>query len=394
MLASDIPVKLVEAFAKSAGGAFIRTIPKTSADPFAASLDLGFPPDTFIDPGAGGEPPDGRDVNGILNMVSAWVWWQAAGGPIKYDGTFQTAVGGYAKGAVVGSTVLVGLYWISLVDSNTTNPDTAGAGWVPFSRVRLSANTNFYINNSTGNDLNDGLSPGTAWLTPQHAWNTLQALYDLNGFSATFNFADGNYTTGFSAGGTLVGQGNGAVGVQLRGNTVTPGNVTFTAGSGISAIICRDNAAISIQGFKITSTGTGAAGIEALSGGRVTINGPMEYGACAGAQIASHDQGSINITNSYLVSGGGDAHYLAYSGGQLAGSGLTVTVSGGPTFVTAFAECNIVGAILMLGNTYSGGVTGSRFTVTQNGVITTGGGGANYFPGSSPGTQSTGGQYT
>jgi len=135
MQASDIPSKFQKAFGEDATTGFIRTVPETTADAAAASLTLGFPPQTFLQIGDGGTPPDGRDVNGILFQISAWTKWLNAGGPVPYDGTFQTSVSGYPKGAFIKSATTDNLYWLSTVDGNTTNPDTGGAGWVCFSPV-------------------------------------------------------------------------------------------------------------------------------------------------------------------------------------------------------------------------------------------------------------------
>lgn len=129
MQSSDIPSKSPKVFAQDATGSYVRTVPQTTADPAAASFELGFPPQTFTDEGAGGTPPDGRDFNGILGFLSAWSRWQQTGAPIAYDAAFQTAVGGYPLGAVVASAVTLGTFWLSTVENNLTNPDTGGAGW-------------------------------------------------------------------------------------------------------------------------------------------------------------------------------------------------------------------------------------------------------------------------
>jgi hypothetical protein len=130
---SQIPNKFQKAFASLAGGAYIRTIPVNTPDPDAASQELGFPPPTMAPVGAGGVPPDGRDMNGVLNNLSGWAIWQAAGGCFPpYDATFQGAVGGYPAQAIVGSLSVPGAFWRSTTDNNTTNPDTGGAGWTAF----------------------------------------------------------------------------------------------------------------------------------------------------------------------------------------------------------------------------------------------------------------------
>jgi len=132
MQASDIPAKIPEPFAKNAVvNTYKRAIPQTTTTPGAASWDLGFPPETFNDPNAGGFPPNGMDANGVLNAISAWSQWvQAGGAPIAYDSTFQTTVGGYPNGAIVASLIFPGTWWRSTADNNTTNPDTGGANWV------------------------------------------------------------------------------------------------------------------------------------------------------------------------------------------------------------------------------------------------------------------------
>gem|GEM_PF-4503222 len=133
MQASQIPVKMPLVFAQNAGSGYIRTVPNPSqimSTPGAASFNDGFPPLTFSSPLVGGVPPDGRDFNGLLNAITAWNQWQQLGGPVTYDSTFQAAVSGYPKGAVVQSATSSGTFWLCTTDNNTTNPDTGGAGWV------------------------------------------------------------------------------------------------------------------------------------------------------------------------------------------------------------------------------------------------------------------------
>jgi hypothetical protein len=132
MLASQVPAQLPVVFASSAvSGTYIRTIPTTTADPTAASLTLGFPPETFVAVASGGALPDGRDVNGILNELAAPIQWNQAGMFYQYNPTFSAAIGGYPNGAVLQKSSGVGL-WVSTVDNNTSDPDTGGANWISF----------------------------------------------------------------------------------------------------------------------------------------------------------------------------------------------------------------------------------------------------------------------
>lgn len=140
MLASQIPTKFGIPFASSAGGAYSRPVPDASQigiQAGAASNTDGFPPVTFIPESAGGTPPFGQDFNGLLNQVTKWARWQAAGGPVPYDSAFQAAIGGYPLGATVAALTF-GYVWLSTTDGNATNPETGGAGWQQISLIGFS----------------------------------------------------------------------------------------------------------------------------------------------------------------------------------------------------------------------------------------------------------------
>jgi hypothetical protein len=132
MQASNIPTKFQKAWGASAGSGYIRTIPVASqigVTNGAASFTDGFPPATFSPVAAGGVPPFGQDFNGIFNEITSWDQWFQMGGPIKYDATFQSEIGGYPMGALVASATTLGTFWLATIDANTSNPDTGGAGW-------------------------------------------------------------------------------------------------------------------------------------------------------------------------------------------------------------------------------------------------------------------------
>lgn len=132
MQIADIPTKIDIIWASGADTSHVRPIPDTSSDPNAASWTLGFPPNTFVDPGAGGEPPNGEDMNGGLKALSAWINWLNAGGVTFYDSGFSASVGGYPKWATLANAATPGLFWISAVDNNMSDPDTGGANWLVF----------------------------------------------------------------------------------------------------------------------------------------------------------------------------------------------------------------------------------------------------------------------
>lgn len=133
MLSTSTPARFPIPFANAAGLAFIRPIPTASQigiQDGAASLTDGFPPDCFTPIVAGGVPPFGQDMNGLMYQATAWLQWLQAGGPVFYDTDFATAIGGYPKGALLTtSRWCPGTRWMSLVESNLVSPDNDGTGW-------------------------------------------------------------------------------------------------------------------------------------------------------------------------------------------------------------------------------------------------------------------------
>lgn len=146
------PPRIVEPFAVNATSDFITyPIPTTTVDALAASLSLGFPPSNFLDPADGGVLPSGADFNGILRMISAWAAYLGAGQRPFFDATLAAAMGGYALGAKLAQVAAPGSTWTNLVDGNTTNPDTGGAGWL---------SSDVVYSNAALATLNDVVLPG------------------------------------------------------------------------------------------------------------------------------------------------------------------------------------------------------------------------------------------
>ncbi|MBS0369009.1 MAG: tail fiber protein [Proteobacteria bacterium] len=132
MKIADIPTKYSIPFANAASAPYIAPVPVSpSATPGMASFTTGFPPLNFNQIAAGGIPPWGSDFNWMLNSITKWLRYVQAGGPLKWDSTFSTSIGGYPQGAVVQANTLgTGAYFISAVDDNTSNPNTGGANWI------------------------------------------------------------------------------------------------------------------------------------------------------------------------------------------------------------------------------------------------------------------------
>ena len=279
MQSNGAPPKFPVPFANAASAANVRPIPlgsQAAITPGAASLADGFPAVNFTPVSAGGIPPFGQDMNGILQQITAWVRWLSGGMPVVYDATFATLIGGYPKGTILSSASNSGGVWLSQVENNSTNPDAGGAGWIslfaplaPLASPALtgvptaptaarSTNTNQIattafvlgqasvaapimdgiatIGVSTGFARADHIHPTDTSLAPQHNW----AIYGTG--NNTFTVPAGvsrlivSVISGGGAGGTgaaYPGGGGGAGGRSKSVIGVSPGQVFYAfAGSG------------------------------------------------------------------------------------------------------------------------------------------------------------------
>lgn len=120
------PDLILTPFAQDAPPSAVDPIPETRvpSDPLEkATWTQGFPGLTMIPLAAGGIPPRGQDVNGVLKAISEHVVFQGGGGQYKWSAEYVAANGGYEKGAVIQSDDGLSSY-VSAVDSNTINPNT------------------------------------------------------------------------------------------------------------------------------------------------------------------------------------------------------------------------------------------------------------------------------
>lgn len=160
-MSAPTPQFIPEAFAMSAAGTNRNTIPAAPITSQRASFDLGFPPQTMTPIVAGGKPMLGPDMNGILYMLSSHTFYQQSGQPYRWNADVVVAIGGYAKGTILGSTDNVTI-WFNTVAGNSSDPDAAGAGWEPMF--------------SYGITLMPGTTGGTVTLTPAQATKSVLVL--------------------------------------------------------------------------------------------------------------------------------------------------------------------------------------------------------------------------
>lgn len=269
---------------------------------------------------------------------------------------------------------------------------------LPQLRKQLTADLSIYVS-PTGNDTNNsGLALSSPFLTLQRAWNYIISTLDLNGFNVTVNVANGTYSGGLNARGSVAGLGTGNT-VSFVGNVGSPGSVIIST-TNAHAISAQNGANFNISGFQLQATGTlggaAASGILSTVSSNVTINGAMIFGACTGFHLWA-TQAALITGNAitYTVSGSSQGHLAASGSGSIVLLGPTINVSGTLSFSIAFASAGNLALVSVTGSAInvSGTVTGTRYSVTSNSVISTSGGGANVFPGTVAGATSTGGQY-
>ncbi len=254
-------------------------------------------------------------------------------------------------------------------------------------RDKLTAARSYFVNGGTGSDSNSGLASGAAFATLQKAADTIAAL-DIATFNVTVNVADGTYTGGVVFNGPILGTGT----VSFVGNTTTPANcfLNLTNAYGFQV---NNGAAVTLSGFKIACASNGSA-LRATAGGRITVNGKMEFGACAYNHFDVNNAviGCSGVT--YTISGGAGAHWAISQSGAILAQSNTVTLSGTPAFTAAFATVDATSSLVCNASTFTGSATGSRYTVSGCSYIQTFGSGASYLPGNAAGTNPTGGQYS
>lgn len=259
-------------------------------------------------------------------------------------------------------------------------------------REPLAADRTYYVR-TDGSDSNNGLTNDAAgaFLTIQKAVDTVADQVDIRGFDVTIQVADGAYNAPVNLL-PYVGRTANARGVLLRGNPSTPSSVTIDLSAGACIGIFAAQPWL-VDGFSLSTTGSGTYCVTANTA-HVSLQ-TMEFRAASLAHVRAVSKGSISLLSSYSVSGGAQSHLFS---GQVStvfvAAGITVTLSGTPSFSTAFAEATSAANINTGGAlTFSGSCTGKRYSSSLNAVIGTNGGGPNVFPGTVAGTTATGGQY-
>jgi hypothetical protein len=330
-------------------------------------------------------------------------------------------VSGYAKSADANKAIRQGSFagaglsqWINqelvsvpiLDDGNlneyVTNLDNALRKLISsYIRVKASGTYNVYVSTASGNDSNDGLTPGTAFKTIQHGINYMLSNVDLGPYAAQVNIEAGTYNESLAVNTTPMGS-NGAIFLCTYNGQVA---ITGVYGTVLTA---QGGAVVVIAGnflMSCSSVLNYANGVILAVGGALIASDPrmnLTIGNSPGCvQFFADRSGVIFFGYGYTIAGGANSHYYASFNGSIIMSQadttktMPITLQNTPNFAQQFCVAHSGGAVYVYsGCTYSGtSATGSRYTAVLNGVINVAGRGASFLPGDSAGTLSTGGQY-
>lgn len=231
------------------------------------------------------------------------------------------------------------------------------------------------------------LSP---FLTVNAAINVACAL-DLSIYNVSIIVAGGTYTATCTLK-SYIGVGP----ITLQGDTATPSNVVISTTS-THAINASAGfiGSWKIKGFKVQTTTSGNCVYIIGPGTKVSMSN-MDFGACAGTHLLVSDA-RARLNTSYTISGGAQNHIFLNEQAYLhSGNGITVTLTGTPAFSSTYLTAGLASIYNAASMTFSGAATGTRFSLSGGCVISTGGGGASYFPGNAAGSGDPGtfDQYT
>lgn len=277
-------------------------------------------------------------------------------------------------------------------------------------RIRLTANLNIYVATTGSDTANNGLSSGAPFATLQKAWNTIVQNYDLAGFTATVNVANGTYAGEVFCTSPPVGVTGSirneptqpAPNVIFQGNAASPSSVVIDVTAG-NCFHVGGGAQITINGFTLLAGGSSSSyntegtALYAFANGGIQFQNII-FGTCSNAHIQSTAGSTIeSLGNPYTITGGANAHAASSSSGYLAIASSTVILTGTPNFTNGFAFPALTGVVNVSGMTFVGSATGPYFTTDTNGVLESNGVitslSTTYLPGNANGIQSRGGQF-
>jgi len=190
-------------------------------------------------------------------------------------------------------------------------------------RTHVTEQTIFYVDPVKGDDENPCISDAQPCKTMQAAYEKMYDDYDFRGFDARLHLADGDYTSGLSISGHLVG----AAHMQVVGNCENPQAVNVNPGDG-TAFTAEYGGKLRVACVQVS--GSGVTGFLSRTMGVLQVNfrsgDAVVFGDMpGGSSVVATDGGIVNISGAVVISGNAAVHWDVSSISQ-------ITVEAGTTY--------------------------------------------------------------
>ena len=244
------------------------------------------------------------------------------------------------------------------------------------SRIVAQANFTLYVNHSTGNNNNTVLSSDKALATITRAYEKRRDEYDLNGFQAVIQVADGTFDEVIIVSGLCTGYRD-LNSVIIRGNTTTPANC-FNSHAGIyPCMSIYEQAMVRIEGMKFANPSATDHCFKVYRQAYAEV-GKIEFGNCGRGCLQGADGWIVPATRAGIVGSvrfTGDSQHggVAEVNGGIDLATAQITFDAGVEFSGHFTSSFInVGEGAYFGchgTTWTGTFTGRKYYASDFGVI-------------------------
>lgn len=294
---------------------------------------------------------------------------------------------------LVGSSPAI--YWLGPLQA--TEVEIVNGSWVTKSnpgRYLLSTTLNLYVDSTSGKDdgTTDGMVSGSAFLTYSHAYAFAQQMIDrgnCNVINANVVQATATLSVGNTMSGDLVPTCS-ETAFTILGSA--PGSNTIqSTTTAVALFLATNNAKFTVKNVTVASSGSGSGWCFLVSGGIIGID-TVWHNTCTSAFVDVSGPESIVIGHgggsTILGAAVDNIVFIAEDHGQINWA-VPFTVSGSPSWTTAFVQSDLGGMNDWTGATITKGAeTGKRYAALQTGIVFTSGGGTagTFFPGNSAGS--------
>jgi len=280
--------------------------------------------------------------------------------------------------------------------ASETNPNTLRDAIIAKQRIVLTADTILYVD-VAGNDTTGNGSIGNPWRTIQYAYNYVLNWLDLANHWVVIQLKSPGV---YAACDFQVAIGNGAI--HLTGDKLNPKLYIIRNVNG-AAVGVQQGVVLHLSGIAIEATGLSAPQIGDPGGwGLIVVRAGLcfidavAFGNCTLSQMIAAEGGviwpmkknaTIIVYGNPLTAGHAVAH--SQNAGNVVLVSMVATFEGARAGV--FVTATVAGVVQCYDFTYTGNITGKKWTIWANGVLN-GGGQSASLPGTLAGEISTGGQ--